>query len=82
MRALTPPVIENITGGSADDRIAGNSDSNKIQVVETETNFIGGGGNDNLDGGNGNDLLNAGAGDGVLTVVPVLIPLISPASSC
>ena len=48
--------IENLTGGSGNDRFAGNDAANQLQ---------GGGGNDRLSGGGGSDLLDGGSGTDV-----------------
>ena len=49
--------IENVSGGSGDDQITGNTANNQL---------LGQNGNDTLDGGAGNDVLNTGTGDDTL----------------
>ena len=49
--------IENVSGGSGDDQITGNTANNQL---------LGQNGNDTLDGGAGNDVLNTSAGDDTL----------------
>ena len=55
-------VIENCTGGDADDVITGNSAANKIKGKEGNDRIFGKDGNDRLYGGGGNDLLIGGVG--------------------
>ncbi|WP_421724360.1 M10 family metallopeptidase C-terminal domain-containing protein [Bauldia sp.] len=55
--------IENVTGGSASDSIAGDAGGNVLRGLEGHDTLQGRSGNDTLVGGAGNDVLNGGRGN-------------------
>ncbi|ARQ01301.1 5'-nucleotidase C-terminal domain-containing protein [Pseudorhodoplanes sinuspersici] len=58
--------IENVIGGSADDKLTGNSFDNVLSGNAGDDTLKGGAGNDTLDGGDGNDTLDGGTGNDTL----------------
>ncbi|MDP2989064.1 MAG: calcium-binding protein, partial [Kiritimatiellota bacterium] len=60
---LASTQIENVTGGSGNDAIIGNSLNNLLSGGDGDDTLIGLGGNDTLNGGNGNDFLDGGSGN-------------------
>lgn len=54
--------VENLTGGSADDILIGNSSANVILGRDGNDILIGGAGSDTLNGDNGRDLVIGGSG--------------------
>ncbi len=63
---MTAAQVENVTGGSGDDTLTGNSLNNALNGGADNDNLIGGNGNDTLNGEFGNDILNGGTGDDIL----------------
>jgi Ca2+-binding RTX toxin-like protein len=59
-------VIENATGGTANDRLTGNVLNNTLNGGDGNDQLQGLGGNDTLNGGNGNDILTGGSGNDLL----------------
>ena len=55
--------IEDIWGGSGNDRLTGNNAENQLLASSGNDTLDGGAGNDNLDGGFGDDTLTGGAGN-------------------
>ena len=60
-------VIENATGGSADDRIEGSEGANRIDGRQGDDVLIGDGGSDALFGGPGDDRIEGGAGNDLIS---------------
>jgi Ca2+-binding RTX toxin-like protein len=58
--------VENITGGSGNDKITGSSAANTISGGSGNDSISGGGGNDKIYGYSGNDTLSGGAGNDAL----------------
>lgn len=58
--------IENLSGGSVDDRLKGTSEANHLRGNDGNDTLVGRGGNDRLEGGAGNDKLVGGPGADVL----------------
>jgi len=58
--------VENLTGGPADDRLAGDDGPNRIYAGEGDDVLAGRGGKDTLDGGKGDDRIDGGAGGDAL----------------
>jgi Ca2+-binding RTX toxin-like protein len=58
--------IENLTGGTANDRLVGDDNANTLLGLGGNDELIGGLGEDNLQGGEGNDTLDGGAGADIL----------------
>ncbi|NEP69712.1 MULTISPECIES: calcium-binding protein [Moorena] len=58
--------IQNITGSSQDDSLAGDSSSNNLRGLEGDDLLQGNGNNDTLLGGDGSDTLEGGSGNDVL----------------
>ena len=58
--------IENVSGGSADDRLSGDASNNRLSGNGGNDLLIGGAGSDTLDGGDGDDRLEGGSGADVL----------------
>ncbi len=56
-------IIENVTTGSGNDTITGNSANNILSSGNGADTLYGGAGNDTLSGGSGSDRLNGGAGN-------------------
>ena len=56
-------IIENATGGSADDRLIGNAVANRLSGNDGNDTLTAAAGNDTLIGGNGNDTLFGDAGN-------------------
>lgn len=54
--------IENVIGGSTNDRIIGNVEANRLEGRNGDDTLLGGTGNDTLTGGLGSDSLNGGQG--------------------
>ncbi len=64
---LTSSQVENLTGGTGNDTLNGNSLNNTISGGNGNDSLNGGDGNDTLDGGAGNDTINGGNGNDTLT---------------
>ena len=62
--------IENVRGGSGDDRLVGDGHANNLHGMDGEDILRGRGGDDLLQGGAGVDRLSGGAGDDVLQAWP------------
>lgn len=58
--------IENVTTGTGDDTLVGDSDANILRGGEGSDSLSGGAGDDILEGADGNDTLNGGAGADVI----------------
>lgn len=56
--------IENVTGGSGNDKLSGDKNANTLSGGDGDDVLFGGGGADILIGGNGNDVLDPGNGKG------------------
>ena len=56
--------IENVTGGSGNDKLSGDKNANTLSGGDGNDMLFGGGGTDILVGGNGNDVLDPGNGKG------------------
>jgi Ca2+-binding RTX toxin-like protein len=59
--------IENLVGGSGNDKFTGSTDNNSLSGEAGDDTLSGGTGNDTVDGGSGNDKLSGGLGDDTLT---------------
>ena len=59
----TITTVENIIGGTGNDKIIGNGSANTLNGSKGNDSLYGGGGNDYLIGGDGNDLLDGGLGN-------------------
>jgi trimeric autotransporter adhesin len=71
--------IENLTGGSGNDRLTGNTLNNALNGGAGNDSLDGGAGNDTLVGGGGNDTLAGGAGDDTFFVGSA-VPVVSEAA--
>jgi len=59
----TITTVENVIGGTGNDKIIGNGSANTLNGSKGNDSLYGGGGNDYLIGGDGNDLLDGGLGN-------------------